>query len=237
MIEMTRHVYRVLALWQWCNFSRMDVLDFVYLYTRTQSIQKQMVEYHVKSKYPGEYSTFDKVGRGAKEFESEWINALRFSEYLKQFLKFYAKIDSIFYYRFTLLYLIPRFSQLLRAFAEKSEVGLHSVCTWDINHFLSTTRHVCVADMLRKTKFNSIFETEAKTKFKSVFKHNKPLAPRGHVTNASLKQWLEILHPKFEIFQQSSMICIGYHVGGHTLALQNAWRPKLLFACILLNVW
>ena len=44
------HVYRVLALRQWCNFSRMDVLDFVYLYTRTQSIQKQMVEYNIKSK-------------------------------------------------------------------------------------------------------------------------------------------------------------------------------------------
>ena len=54
-------------------------------------------------------------------------------------------------------FLIPRFSQLLRAFAEKSEV-------------------VCVADMLRKAKF------------KSVFKHNKPLALRGDVTNASLKQ-------------------------------------------------
>ena len=38
------------------------------------------------------------------------------------------------------------------------------------------------------------------------------------------------------IFQQSSMICIGHHVGGHTLALPT-WRPKLLSACILLNVW
>ena len=67
----------------------MDVLDFVYLYTRTQSIQKQMVEYDIKSKYPAEYSTFDKVGRcEGEEFESEWINALRFSEYLKQFLEF-----------------------------------------------------------------------------------------------------------------------------------------------------
>ena len=38
-------------------------LIFVYLYTRTQSIQKQMVEYYIKSKYPEEYSTFDKVRR------------------------------------------------------------------------------------------------------------------------------------------------------------------------------
>ena len=49
----------------------MDVLDFVYLYTRTQSIQKQMVEYDIKSKYPGEYSTFYEVGRGAKAKSSK----------------------------------------------------------------------------------------------------------------------------------------------------------------------
>ena len=76
---------------------------------------------------------------------------------------------------------------------------------------------------------------------------NRPLALRGHVTNASLKQWVGILlMPKIVrahknyltpeiweethlreifygtlIFQQSSMICIGRHVGGHTLALQH----------------
>ena len=38
-------------------------LIFVYSYTRTQSIQKQIVEYDTKSKYPEEYSTVDKVGR------------------------------------------------------------------------------------------------------------------------------------------------------------------------------
>ena len=31
-----------------------------------------------------------------------------------------------------------------------------------------------------------------------------------------------ILQPKFEIFQQSSMICIGRHVGGHTVALHHS---------------
>ena len=36
---------------------------FVYLYTRTQSIQKQIVKYDTKGKYPEEYSTVDKVGR------------------------------------------------------------------------------------------------------------------------------------------------------------------------------
>ena len=36
---------------------------FVYLYTCTQSIQKQIVEYDIKSrKYTEEYSTVDKVG-------------------------------------------------------------------------------------------------------------------------------------------------------------------------------
>ena len=37
------------------------------------------------------------------------------------------------------------------------------------------------------------------------------------------------------IFQQSSMICIGRHVGGHTLALQYGSQNYLL-AYILLNV-
>ena len=76
---------------------------------------------------------------------------------------------------------------------------------------------------------------------------DRPLAPRGHVNNASLKQWVGILlMPTINracrndltpeiweethlreifygtlIFQQSSMICIGRHVGGHTLALQH----------------
>ena len=30
---------------------------------RTQLIQKQIVEYHIKSKYPEEYSIVDKAGR------------------------------------------------------------------------------------------------------------------------------------------------------------------------------
>ena len=76
---------------------------------------------------------------------------------------------------------------------------------------------------------------------------NRPLALRGHVTNASLKQWVVImLMPKIDrahkshltpeiweethlreifhgtlIFQQSSMICMGRHVGGYALALQH----------------
>ena len=36
----------------------------MYFYTRTQSIQKKIVEYDIKSKYPEEYLNFDKVGRG-----------------------------------------------------------------------------------------------------------------------------------------------------------------------------
>ena len=76
---------------------------------------------------------------------------------------------------------------------------------------------------------------------------NTPLALRGHATNPSFKQWVGILlMPKIDrayknyltpkiweethlkelfyvtlIFQQSSMICIGRHVGGQTLALQH----------------
>ena len=81
-----------------------------------------------------------------------------------------------------------------------------------------------------------------------------PLASRGHVTNASFKQWVRILlMPKIDgahknyrtpeiweetrvreifygtlMFQQSSMICI---------LLPSNMAAKLLFACILLNVW
>ena len=38
-------------------------LILVYLYTRIQSIQKQIVEYDIKSKYTEEYLTIDKAGR------------------------------------------------------------------------------------------------------------------------------------------------------------------------------
>ena len=87
---------------------------------------------------------------------------------------------------------------------------------------------------------------------------NGPLALRGHVTNSSFKQWVGILlMPKIDsthknyltteirevthlreifygtlIFQQSSMICIGRHVGGHTLALQHGGQNCfLLISC------
>ena len=76
----------------------------------------------------------------------------------------------------------------------------------------------------------------------SVTYSNRPLALRGHVTNASFKQCVGIfMLPKIDraqklsyifcgdlIFQRSSMICIGRHAG-------QTWRPKLLFANILLN--
>ena len=86
----------------------------------------------------------------------------------------------------------------------------------------------------------------------------RPLALRGHVTNASFKQWVGILlTPKIVrahknyltaeiweethlreifygtlIFQQSSMICIGRHVGGHAFALQRGGQNYfLLVSC------
>ena len=87
---------------------------------------------------------------------------------------------------------------------------------------------------------------------------DRPVALRGHVTNASFKQCVGILLiPKIDrahknylspeiwegthlreifygtlIFQQSSMICIGRHVGGHTLALQHSGQNYfLLISC------
>ena len=88
---------------------------------------------------------------------------------------------------------------------------------------------------------------------------NRPVALRGHVTNASFKRWVGILlMPKIDrahknyltpeiwgemhlreifygtlILQQSSMICIGRHVGGHTLALQHGGQNYFL----LLSCW
>ena len=94
---------------------------------------------------------------------------------------------------------------------------------------------------------------------KIVVGHYRPVALRGHVTNASFKQWVGILlMPKIDrahknyltpeiwgethlreifygtlIFQQSSMICIGRHVGGHILALQHGGQNYFL----LLSCW
>ena len=91
---------------------------------------------------------------------------------------------------------------------------------------------------------------------------NRPLALRGHVTNASFKQRVVILSlPKIErthknyltpkiweethlreifygtlIFQQSSKICIGRHVGGQTLALKHGSQNYfLLISCQMFN--
>ena len=86
--------------------------------------------------------------------------------------------------------------------------------------------------------------------------YNRPLALRVHVTNASFKQWAGIfpkivrahknyLSPEIWeethfremfygtlVFPQSSMICIGRHVGGHALALQHGGQNYfLLISC------
>ena len=88
---------------------------------------------------------------------------------------------------------------------------------------------------------------------------NRPLALRGHVTNAFFKEWVGILlMPKIDrahkncltpeiweethlieifygtlVFQQSSIICIGRHFyRGHTLALQHGGQNYfLLVSC------
>ena len=63
MIEMKQHIHHVFVLWQSDVISlESRPLIFAYAYTHTQSIQKQIVEYDIKSKY-SEYSTVDKVGR------------------------------------------------------------------------------------------------------------------------------------------------------------------------------
>ena len=64
MTEMTCHVHHVFLL----SGNLDDVISlesrpliFVYLYTCTQSIQKQIIKCDIKSKYPEEYSTIDKA--------------------------------------------------------------------------------------------------------------------------------------------------------------------------------
>ena len=61
MFEMMRHVHHVLLFGNNIISVESRALIFVYLYTRSQSIQKKIFEYDVKSKYSEEYSTVDKV--------------------------------------------------------------------------------------------------------------------------------------------------------------------------------
>ena len=65
MIEMKRHVHQFFFLvGNDITSPESRPLIFVYLYTRTQSIQKQIVNRirYKKSKYFEEYSIVDKVG-------------------------------------------------------------------------------------------------------------------------------------------------------------------------------
>ena len=53
-------------------FSRIETLALIFVYYMlTQSIQKQVVEYNVKSKYPEEDSTIDRVGCEKLTFSEE----------------------------------------------------------------------------------------------------------------------------------------------------------------------
>ena len=99
-----------------------------------------------------------------------------------------------------------------------------------------------------------MFLTTPHRTLSSANRPNGPLSPRGHVTNAPFIQWVGILlMPKIVrahknyltpeiweethlreifygtlIFQQSSMICIGRHVGGHAFALQHGGQNYFL---------
>ena len=62
MIEMMRHVHHeFLCIYTRAKPATADVFPVV-PNTPTKSIQKQIVEYDIKSKYPEEYSMVDKVG-------------------------------------------------------------------------------------------------------------------------------------------------------------------------------
>ena len=60
MIEVTCHVHHISALFL---LNRGPCIDFRVLHAYSiNNIQKQVVEYNVKSKYPEEDSTIDRVG-------------------------------------------------------------------------------------------------------------------------------------------------------------------------------
>ena len=98
--------------------------------------------------------------------------------------------------------------------------------------------------------------------FRSRPPRERPLVLRGHVTNSSFKHWVGILlmskidrpHKNYLtpevweethlretfhgtlIFQQSSMICIGRHVGRHTLSFEHGGQNYfLLISCYLVK--
>ena len=60
MIKMTRHVYNEFSCTR-VQPATANVFPVV-ANTRTKSIREHFVEYNIKSKYPEEYSTVDKIG-------------------------------------------------------------------------------------------------------------------------------------------------------------------------------
>ena len=135
------------------------------------------------------------------------------------------------------------------------------VSLWVCNTLEKDKDIICVCncdDLSREIMKFHIFPFISRNIHAHICLVNRPVALRGHVTNASLKRWVGILlMPKVDrahknyltpeiweekhlreifygtlIFQQSSMICIGRHVGGHTLALQHGGQNYvLLISC------
>ena len=57
IVEMMHHVHGILLFGNDVTSLKSKPLIFMYLYTHIQSIQKQTVEYNIKSKYTEEYLT------------------------------------------------------------------------------------------------------------------------------------------------------------------------------------
>ena len=98
MIEMSRHVHHVFGLWQWCNFSGIDFRVFIHAYSI-------IVEYHIKRKYPEEYSTIDKVGSEKKRRNpvSCSINRLLISYVISKQARLKAFLTSVLVFLFSCL--------------------------------------------------------------------------------------------------------------------------------------
>ena len=145
------------------------------------------------------------------------------------------------------LFQCPTYSMIRNKFYCKVKTLIPNIIQLPINSLINKLMNS--SNYFINIQFIKCFSAcfDVRDKLISKYWRNRPLALRGHVTNASFQQWVGILlMPKIDrahknylipeiweethlreklygtlIFQQSSMICIGRHVGGHTLALQQ----------------
>ena len=138
------------------------------------------------------------------------------------------------------------------------------VSLWVCNTLVEDKDIICVCncdDLSREIMKFHIFPFISRNIHAHICLVNRPVALRGHVTNASLKRWVGILlmpkidraHKNYltpEIWEEKHLRDILWHFDFSTkqydmywppcwraYSCPPTWRPKLLFAYILLNDW